>query len=203
MIKIINTKELIKLYKKGYFPMAENAYVNNINFFLPKKRFIIPIEGFHTPRKLIQEIKKNRFEFKINSNFEFVIDSCAMKRRGESGTWINSIIKNTYIELHKEGYAKSIECYYNDKIVGGLYGIYIGKAFFGESMFSTISNTSKLCLVYLVSLLKENKFTLLDSQFFNSHLIQFGAYEISNNDYQLKLKKSTYIKSSFPTEFKF
>lgn len=203
MNKAIDTKELIKLYKKGYFPMAENCFTDDVNFYLPEKRFIIPIEKFHIPKKLNQELKKNKFKFKINSNFEFVLNNCAKPRYKNADTWINNVIKNTYIKLFNEGYAKSIECYYENKIVGGLYGVQIGKAFFGESMFSIITNTSKLCLVHLINILKEYNFTLLDSQYFNKHLLQFGAIEISNKEYQLRLKKSSNSNTQFPKTFNF
>ena len=112
-------------------------------------------------------------------------------------TWINQIIINTFIKLNIEGYAKSIECYEENKLIGGLYGLHIGGCFFGESMFSFVSNVSKLCLLFLISILSKENFNLLDSQFYNPHLLQFGAYEISNTEYQEKLKNGINKKNVF------
>ena len=201
MKKIINTQELINLYKKGLFPMANSSMDEDINFYLPIKRFIIPINSFHIPKKLFTQYKKKKFNFTINKEFITVINSCAYRRKPNQDTWINEIIKDTYIQLFKEGYGKSIECFYDKELVGGLYGIHIGGAFFGESMFSTITNTSKLCLMFLISILKKNNFILLDSQFYNQHLTQFGAYEILNKEYQEILKKSLKKNCEFPSSF--
>jgi len=203
LIKTINTEKIIQLYKQGYFPMAENAYSEEINFYKPKIRFIIPIKKFHIPKKLFSNFKKTSFNFKINTNFKEVIDNCKKINKKRKDTWINSIIRNTYINLNKIGYAKSIECYDENILIGGLYGIHIGKCFFGESMFSLKDNTSKFCLLFLVSLLIYHKFRLLDSQFFNPHLLQFGAYEITNKKYELKLKKNINNYSDFPESFNF
>ena len=183
--------------------MAENAYSEEINFYKPKIRFIIPIKKFHIPKKLFSNFKKTSFNFKINTNFKEVIDNCKKINKKRKDTWINSIIRNTYINLNKIGYAKSIECYDENILIGGLYGIHIGKCFFGESMFSLKDNTSKFCLLFLVSLLIYHKFRLLDSQFFNPHLLQFGAYEITNKKYELKLKKNINNYSDFPESFNF
>ncbi|MDC0226755.1 leucyl/phenylalanyl-tRNA--protein transferase [Alphaproteobacteria bacterium] len=198
--KIIDPKLIIKLYKKGYFPMADNATSQNINFYKPETRFIIPIEKFHIPRRLLTEFKKKKFNYSINQKFNIVIKNCS-ENRINGHTWINQTIRDTYIELYKQGIAKSIECYLDNKLVGGLYGIHIGKCFFGESMYSKITNVSKLTLLFLISILNEYKFGLLDSQFYNQHLIQFGAYEILNKEYQQKLNKNIDEVSFFPDFF--
>ena len=203
MIKIINSQKLIELYKQGYFPMAKNSYSEKISFYKPEKRFIIPINSFHIPKKLFSDFKKTSFNFKINHQFIKIIDNCSKINKKRKETWINPIIRNTYINLYKLGYAKSIECYDGCKIIGGLYGVHIGKCFFGESMFSLQNNTSKFCLLFLISLLKHNSFTLLDSQFFNRHLLQFGAYEITNKNYELKLQDGILGLSNFPESFNF
>jgi leucyl/phenylalanyl-tRNA--protein transferase len=195
--KIIKSKELIKLYKKGYFPMAEDAFSSEISFYKPEKRFIIPINSFHIPKKLFNEFKKNKYQFLINSNFSEVIKNCARKRKTSNETWINQTIIDTFIQLNHEGHAKSIECYLKNELVGGLYGLHIGGCFFGESMFSSASNVSKLCLLFLVSILIKESFNLLDSQFYNPHLLQFGAYEISNFEYQEKLKNEINKRNVF------
>ena len=141
--------------------------------------------------------RKKKYDFKINYNFSNVINHCKKIERKEKETWINSTIVNTYKELNKIGKCHSIECYENQNLVGGLYGVHLGSCFFGESMFSLKTNTSKFCLLYLLAILKKNKFELLDSQFFNSHLIQFGAYEIKSKIYENILKKGLSTDSKF------
>ena len=183
--------------------MAESTYSEEISFYKPQKRFIIPINSFHIPKKLFSDFKRTSFNFKINHQFIKIIDNCSKINKKRKETWINPIIKNTYINLYNLGYAKSIECYDDDKIIGGLYGVHIGKCFFGESMFSLQNNTSKFCLLFLISILKHNKFTLLDSQFFNRHLLQFGAYEITNKNYEQKLQDGILGLSDFPESFDF
>lgn len=170
--------------------MAENAESEIVNLYQPKKRFIIPIDNFHVPKKLFKLFKRNTYTFKINNNFENVIAKCQLANRKDNGTWINSIILDSYLNLHYEKMAHSIECYDQNKLIGGLYGVHIGGCFFGESMFSELSNTSKFCLLYLIAILKKNSFSILDSQFYNEHLIQFGAFEIKNKIYLEKLKVS-------------
>ena len=183
--------------------MAESKSSEIINFYKPEKRFIIPINNFHIPKKLFNEYKKKKYEFRINNDFLFVINKCSGPRKNEGGSWINQIIKNSYYELYKEGYAKSIECFYDEKIIAGLYGLQIGACFFGESMFSEVSNSSKMCLLFLISILKKNKFNLLDSQFYNQHLLQFGAYEILDKEYQIKLKKNINKNCLFPSHLSY
>ena len=170
--------------------MAENAKSEIVNLYQPKKRFIIPIDNFHVPKKLFKLFKRNTYTFKINNNFENVIAKCQLANRKDNGTWINSIILDSYLNLHYEKMAHSIECYDQNKLIGGLYGVHIGGCFFGESMFSELSNTSKFCLLYLIAILKKNSFSILDSQFYNEHLIQFGAFEIKNKIYLEKLTAS-------------
>ena len=170
--------------------MAENAESEVVNLYQPKKRFIIPIDNFHVPKKLFKLFKRNTYTFKINNNFENVIAKCQLANRKDNGTWINSIILDSYLNLHYERMAHSVECYDQNKLIGGLYAVHIGGCFFGESMFSELSNTSKFCLLYLIAILKKNLFSILDSQFYNEHLIQFGAFEIKNKIYLEKLKIS-------------
>ena len=170
--------------------MAENAESEVVNLYQPKKRFIIPIDNFHVPKKLFKLFKRNTYTFKINNNFENVIAKCQLTNRKDNGTWINRIIMDSYLNLHNEKMAHSVECYDQNKLIGGLYGVHIGGCFFGESMFSELSNTSKFCLLYLIAILKKNSFSILDSQFYNEHLIQFGAFEIKNKIYLEKLKVS-------------
>jgi leucyl/phenylalanyl-tRNA--protein transferase len=195
--KIIPVSNLLDFYKKGLFPMADNAESEVINLYQPKKRFIIPINNFHVPKKLFKLFKKNNYTFKINNNFENVISKCQLANRKDNGTWINSIILDSYLNLHYEKRAHSVECYNQNQLIGGLYGVHIGGCFFGESMFSELSNISKFCLLYLVAILKKNSFSILDSQFYNEHLIQFGAFEIENKIYLKELTLSINEKRAF------
>ena len=197
MSKIIELKSLIDFYKNAYFPMADSKHSDEIKFYKPKLRFIIPISNFCYPKKLFNEFKKTKYSFKIDYNFPKVIELCKEIKRRDNDTWINDIILETFIELHKIGKCHSVECYEYEKLIGGLYGLHIGSCFFGESMFSLKTNTSKFCLLYLLAILKKNNFSILDSQFFNPHLIQFGAYEIESALYEKQLKKSLEKKSFF------
>ena len=138
--------------------------------------------------------------YQINSDFESVISNCAKNRKKDKGSWINNCIKNTYINMHKLGHAHSIECWDENKLIGGLYGIHINGCFFGESMFSKTTNASKHCLLFLISILIKYDYQLLDSQFYNPHLVQFGAYEILDEEYQNKLKNALEKKSIFPNK---
>ena len=203
MNKTLDTTKLINLYTKGFFPMAESTSSNEIKFYKPIKRLLIPINDFHLPKKLFREFKKRNYIFTLNYDFQGVINNCALPRKKNKDTWINEIIINTYIQLNKLDFAHSIECWKDNKLIGGLYGVHIGSCFFGESMFSKETNASKLCLLYLIAILIKNKFLLLDSQFYNSHLVQFGAYEISDYKYQLQLKKGLAKKSKFVNNIDF
>ena len=167
--------------------MAENFDSDFINLYQPKKRFIIPIDNFHVPKKLLKLFRSNTYTFKINNNFKNVISKCQLAKRKDNGAWINNIILDSYLNLHYKKIAHSVECYDQNQLIGGLYGVHIGGCFFGESMFSELSNTSKFCLLYLIAILKKNSFSILDSQFYNEHLIQFGAFEIENKIYLEKL----------------
>ena len=197
MRKIIELNSLIEFYKNAYFPMADSKHEEQIRFYKPKLRFIIPITDFAYPKKLFNEFKKTKYFFKINCNFPKVIELCKEIKRKDNDTWINNIILNTFIELNKIGKSHSVECYEDDKLIGGLYGLHLGSCFFGESMFSLKTNTSKFCLLYLLAILKKNNFSVLDSQFFNPHLLQFGAYEIENKYYEKQLKESLKKESFF------
>ena len=177
--------------------MAEKLSSEVVNLYQPKKRFLIPINNFHVPKKLFKLFKKNNYIYRVNNNFEKVISQCQIVNRKDNGTWINDIILNTYINLYRYNFCHSVECYDENKLVGGLYGVHIGSCFFGESMFSNVSNASKFCLLYLIAILKKNLFSILDSQFYNKHLTQFGAYEISDKEYQKKLNVSLQNRAEF------
>lgn len=169
--------------------MADEDDDNAIYWHTPQLRGIIPLdEGFHVPKNLRRLYKQNKFDLYINRNFERVIEACSSNRAG--GTWISDEIKDAYIGLHREGFAHSFEAYLNGELVGGLYGVSIGKAFFGESMFHTVTDASKICLVFLVEFLREKGFKLLDTQYLNDHIAQFGAYEVSHQTFMKLLEEA-------------
>ena len=191
----INEETILKSYSLGIFPMSESFDDPNIYWINPKKRGVIPINDFKISKNLRKEIKKKKFLITINKDFNGVIKNCAKKTENRPSTWINKEIIKLYSNLHKIGHAHSIEAWHQDKLVGGLYGVSLGSAFFGESMFSIMSNSSKICLVYLLANLKIKKFTLLDTQFVNPHLKKLGAIEISRKKY-LKMLGSSLKKSA-------
>ena len=186
----INEETILKSYSLGIFPMSESFDDPNIYWINPKKRGVIPINDFKISKNLRKEIKKKKFVITINKDFNGVIKNCAKKTKNRPSTWINKEIIKLYSNLHKIGHAHSIEAWYKNKLVGGLYGVSLGSAFFGESMFSTMSNSSKICLIFLIANLKIKKFTLLDTQFVNPYLTKLGAVEISRKKYLKMLGNS-------------
>ena len=179
----LNEQTILKGYSLGVFPMSESFDDPKIYWINPKKRGIIPIKDFKISKSLKKEIKKNKFKITINKNFNKVITNCAKKTKNRPKTWINKKIIDSYSNLHEIGHAHSIEAWFQNKLVGGLYGVSLGSAFFGESMFSTMPNASKICLVYLIANLNKKGFTLLDTQFVNPYLKKLGAIEISRKKY--------------------
>jgi len=166
--------------------MADPDEGDQIYWHTPEMRGIIPLDDrFKIPKNLKRLYKKEKFRLEINRNFETVIRLCKELRADD--TWISDEILEAYTELHKLGFAHSFEAYYNDELVGGLYGVAVRKAFFGESMFSIMTDASKICLVFLVEFLREQGFKLLDTQYLNQHLIQFGAYEVSHEEFLVLL----------------
>ncbi|MBK1829741.1 leucyl/phenylalanyl-tRNA--protein transferase [Verrucomicrobiaceae bacterium R5-34] len=171
---------LLGAYTEGVFPMAEDG---DIYWFSPVMRGIIPLDDrFHIPHGLKRSIKKKPFEIRTNTCFSEVMDGCSQRRE----TWIDEVIVNSYLELHELGFAHSVECFDEDGLQGGLYGVGLGKAFFGESMFSRKTDASKIALVYLVDWMRQHEYTLLDTQWMTDHLRQFGGLEIPREEY-LKL----------------
>lgn len=183
-------------YHIGIFPMADSLS-GEIRWYLPKLRAIIPLHKFHISRSLRQVIKKNQFDIRLNMNFDAVIRTCASLREDLEGTWISEDIIRVYNDLHRLGYAHSVEAYQNDELAGGLYGVAIGGVFFGESMFYYKANASKVALFSLVDRLRQKGFELLDSQFMNENVRRFGAVEISHEDYLIRLEAAIYKPVSF------
>lgn len=185
---MLTAEILVQAYLSGVFPMADPEDNNRIYWHTPVKRGVIPLdEKFKVPKNLARLYRNNFFELKINNAFEQVIRNCADKRKGE--TWISEEIILAYCDLHEIGLAHSFEVWQGDNLVGGLYGVALGKVFFGESMFHNVTDASKIALVFLVEFLREQKFELLDAQYLNSHLLQFGAFEISQELFLLKLRE--------------
>ena len=198
----LSTHLVLKAYEKGLFPMSDSNNDPYIYWVEPKERGIIDLKEFKVPRSLKKIIKKSDYEIKINLRFEDVIKLCS-KNKYRNTSWINDQIIENYTKLNKLGFAKSIEYYHNGKLAGGLYGIIMGKIFCGESMFSLMPNSSKISLVYLATLLKENGFAFIDTQFYSDHLKQFGTKKISKKDYQIILKKNLREKDiTFPNSLR-
>ena len=185
---IIAPETIIQAYTLGIFPMAASRYADKIHFFQPDIRGIIPLKEPHIPKKLKRLVRKQPFDIQWNKDFPAVIDGCAAPRSNTNDTWINPMIRRLYISLHKLGFAHSVEVYEEGKLMGGLYGVSIGGAFFGESMFSRVSNASKIALCHLIARLKYSNFKLLDAQFVNDHLLQFGIESIEKKAFQKKLE---------------
>ncbi len=185
---------LIKAYSLGVFPMADSADSREIKFYDPDMRALIPLawrqgarHEFHIPRRLARTVRRQPFAVTINRDFATVIDECAAIRDGRTDTWINRDIRQLYIALHRLGFAHSVEVWDGETLVGGLYGVALRAAFFGESMFSRRTDASKIALVHLVARLRAGGFRLLDAQFTNDHLMQFGIYELNRDMFQERL----------------
>ncbi len=184
----ITPQILLKAYSVGLFPMAESADDPTIYWVEPEMRGVMPIDGFHTPRSLKKALNKGTYDITYNEAFNAVVKNCAASAEGREQTWINDTIRLLYSELHDLGHAHSVEVWYEDQLVGGLYGVSLGRAFFGESMFSRRSNASKVALVHLVERLKERGFVLLDTQFNTEHLTQFGTQDVPRDEYEKMLQ---------------
>ncbi|NBX02852.1 MAG: leucyl/phenylalanyl-tRNA--protein transferase [Alphaproteobacteria bacterium] len=181
---------LLASYANGYFPMAASRDDPDIKWYYPEERGIIPLDGFHVPRSLAKFMRKMSFTITTDTAFADVIRACAEGEGERATTWINNPIIEAYCELADRGFAHSVEVWEDKKLVGGLYGVSIAGAFFGESMFSRATNASKVALVHLVELIKDAGYTLLDTQFVNDHLTQFGVQEIAREEYLVMLKKA-------------
>tara|TARA_Y200000002_G_scaffold242351_1_gene200472 strand:- start:846 stop:1469 length:624 start_codon:yes stop_codon:yes gene_type:complete len=188
---------IIEAYSKGIFPMADSHNDPFIYWVDPKIRGIINLREFKISKSLRKVLKKKNYKVKINKNFEKVINLCA-KNPLRNNTWINNQIIINYIKLHKIGKANSVECYYNNELVGGLYGILIGNIFCGESMFSIQKNASKISMAYLAAHLIEGGFEFIDTQFYSEHLKQFGTKKIMKSEYLKLLSRNRNKPKIFP-----
>lgn len=180
----ITPQVLLRAYAVGIFPMAESADDPTLFWIEPESRGIMPLdEGFHVPRRLARTIASDRFTVTVDQAFADVIDACAAPAPGRRKTWINERIRRLYTSLYELGHCHSLEVWREDRLVGGLYGVRLGGAFFGESMFSVERDASKVALVFLVARLRVGGFSLLDTQFITPHLARFGAHEVPKVDY--------------------
>jgi leucyl/phenylalanyl-tRNA--protein transferase len=191
----LTADDLLYGYINGIFPMAEPD--GTIYWYSPDPRAIIPIDSYRSPKSLRPVINRRTFEIRIDCNFEGVMCGCAEPRTEEEGTWISKDIIAAYTNLHKLGYAHSVEAYRENVLVGGLYGVAIGGVFFGESMFFKESNASKVAFHFLIETLRANKYVLLDTQFINDNVLRYGAIEIPRTDYVERLKKALQLNRKF------
>jgi leucyl/phenylalanyl-tRNA---protein transferase len=176
---------LLRAYASGIFPMAERADSTDVFWVEPRRRGVLPLDAFHLPKSLAKTLKQERFRFTADHAFADVLAGCAEPAPGRSETWINPLIAQAYVALHARGQAHSVEAWTADgALAGGLYGVRLGAAFFGESMFTRVRDASKCCLAALVARLRLGGFQLLDTQFLTSHLAGFGAVEIAAKDYR-------------------
>ena len=189
---------LLRAYAEGLFPMAERRDDPTLYWVSPEQRGILPLDGFHVPRRLARTVRSGRFAVTADQAFAQVMQGCVAPAPGREQSWINDEILRLYTALAASGHAHSVECWQDGALVGGLYGVRLGAAFFGESMFSRARDASKVALVHLVDRLRLGGFTLLDTQFLTAHLAGFGALEIPRNDYLVLLKDALRREAVWP-----
>ena len=189
--------ELLNCYARGVFPMADARDDDAVFLIDPERRGVIPLADFHLSKRLARTVRRDPFEVRIDTAFSEVVAACATSKPGRVETWINGPIESLYAELFAIGHAHSVECWLGEEMVGGLYGVSLEGAFFGESMFSTRTDASKVALVHLVARLIAGGFVLLDAQFMTEHLAQFGTEEISRAAYRRRLGKALGAKGAF------
>ncbi|MEM1389717.1 MAG: leucyl/phenylalanyl-tRNA--protein transferase [Pseudomonadota bacterium] len=192
------TEDLLNCYRRGVFPMADSRDDPRLFIMDPDRRGILPLNNFHVPKRLRKTIRKDPFRVTADTAFNRVIEACGEAHASRPSTWINDTILNLYSGLHRKGHAHSIECWdSNLDLVGGLYGVSIGGAFFGESMFSRATDASKIALIHLVARLIAGGYILLDAQFHNPHLDQFGLIEIPRTDFHAQLVSALQAEADF------
>lgn len=193
----LDPEMLLDAYAQGYFPMAEAREDKDVFWLNPERRGILPLDRFHLSRRLARRLKTTKWRLTADAAFTCVIEACARANRQGGKTWINPLIERSYYKLHELGHAHSVEVWDGEALVGGLYGVALGAAFFGESMFSVVTDASKIALVHLVARLKVGRFTLLDTQFVTDHLAQFGAIEIARVRYRERLRAAVDADADF------
>jgi len=188
---------LLRAYAQGVFPMAERHDDPTLYWLSPESRGIIPLDAFHVPRRLARTVRSDRFTVTVDTAFDEVMRACAAAKPGREETWINAEIVSLYTELYRTGFAHSVECWNGATLAGGLYGVSLGAAFFGESMFSRERDASKVALVHLVARLIAGGYALLDTQFLTEHLAQFGAVAIPRHAYLERLSRAVAKRAQF------
>lgn len=196
-MQAFTSDDLLACYGQGVFPMADSRGDSRIFLIDPERRGVFPLDRFHVPKRLARTVRGDPFQIRIDTAFEAVVNECAAARPGRDDTWINPPIAALYRELFLRGCAHSLECWAGERLVGGLYGVALGAAFFGESMFSLERDASKVALVHLVARLKVGGYRLLDAQFLTDHLTQFGAEEISRAAYRRRLATAVVREADF------
>ena len=194
---MLKLETVLQAYAYGIFPMAESKEDDGLFWVDPEHRGVLPLKAFHVSHSLAKAVRHHPLEIRIDTDFEGVVSGCAAPGPGRENTWINAAIRDLYGRLHTAGFAHSVEAFKDDELVGGLYGVSLGGAFFGESMFSRQSNASKVALVYLVARLKAGGYRLLDTQFVTAHLRQFGAIEIPRTEYHRQLRLALQTQGDF------
>jgi leucyl/phenylalanyl-tRNA---protein transferase len=194
---LITPSLLLRAYACGIFPMADSADDPTLYWVEPRLRGVLPLDQFHVPRRLARTVRSGRFEIRVDTDFDRVIAGCAAPRPGRRITWINEPIRRLYGELFRLGHVHTVEAWREGRLAGGLYGVKLGGAFFGESMFSLERDASKVALVHLVNRLRSGGFKLLDAQFLTAHLAQFGAIELPREDYLKLLDEAVACEAVF------
>lgn len=193
----ITPELMLRAYRIGLFPMAESREARTLYWLDPEQRGLIPLDTFHLPRRLARRLRQAPYAITANRAFEAVIDACAAPRPSSADSWINEEIRRLFVALHHQGHAHSLEAWRDGALVGGLYGVALGGAFFGESMFSHADDASKICLVHLVARLRLGEFTMLDAQFQTEHLAQFGTQEVPRAIYKRQLAQAVDQPATF------
>ena len=197
-MQLLTPELVLSAYSIGLFPMANDRDDPVIHWIDPLHRGVLPMDRFHVPRSLRKTIRQDRYRLSVNAAFPAVIEACAEATVVRPRTWLNDDMIRLYVALHERGHGHSIEAWDGDRLVGGLYGLAMGAAFFGESMFSRATDASKVALVELVARLRIGGFTLLDTQFVNEHLKQFGIEEITRTVYKARLKLALQGDAALP-----
>ncbi|HIF26326.1 MAG TPA: leucyl/phenylalanyl-tRNA--protein transferase [Micavibrio sp.] len=200
MSEEITIADVLNGYACGLFPMADSRTSPEFHWYDPPMRGQLSISALHIPKKLLKTVRQAPYDIRIDTAFEDVIDGCAETAADRPETWINQGIRDLFVALHRAGFARSVEAWDGDKLVGGLYGLAIGGAFMGESMFSRADDASKVALVHLCARLWKGGYSILDTQFTNPHLEQFGIYEVSRNEYRAILAQCLYDQPDFQLE---
>ncbi len=193
MTTVLTPQMLLSGYAQGIFPMAQSRDDPELHWFEPRMRGIIPLDGFHISRSLAKVIRRERFRISVNTAFRAVVEACAERPE----TWINAPLRALYETLHAHGYAHALEVWDSDRLVGGVFGITLGGAFFGESMFSRETDASKVALTYTVDRLRRAGFVLFDTQYLTAHLQSLGGVEIPRGDYRARLSRALGLQADF------